>query len=66
MIPFIDSVLFKDEFKKIPNEALKAVGLMPYEYSDTSEYSFNKLATKVFGFNTFQIIGLLGLVFLAR
>ena len=58
-------ILFMTQFKDIPNELFKILGLLPMFYEDNAKYSFNKLVSAVFGVNMFQLVGIMGLVFIA-
>lgn len=57
-----------EEFKKIPNLIVShVIGLSPAEvyYEDKEAYSVNKIFRNAFGMNVFQVVGILGLAFLA-
>ena len=58
-------ILFMEDFKDIPNEFLKLLGLPAVNYEDSANFSFNKLVELVFGVNMFQLVGIMGLTFLA-
>lgn len=58
-------ILFMEDFKDIPNEFLKLLGLPAVNYEDSANFSFNKLIELVFGVNMFQLVGIMGLTFLA-
>lgn len=58
-------ILFLQEFKDIPNALLRIFGLPSVSYDDSEPYSINKVVTYFLGVNVFQLIGILGLSFLA-